>query len=76
MSSNNEFYDALMDGRWQPDINLREEETKSGTEFIAEYVQGELTVRRSSKWNVTDAESQLHDELRRGALEGEYYPIQ
>ncbi len=71
MTSNNDFYEALMDGRWRPDFELSE--SKDG--YVAKYVQGDTVVERTSKWSVTDAESQLHDELRRGALEGEYYPL-
>ena len=72
MPTQHDFYEALLEGRWQPEITLREEKN----EHVAQYKQGDLVVERRSKWSVTQAEGDLMEELRRGALEGDYYPIQ
>lgn len=71
--NNNDFYEALMDGRWQPMFSGHYDDKTD--EYVAQYVQGENVIERRSKWNYNDAENMLHDEIRRGALEGEYYPI-
>lgn len=71
MTTNIDFYDALMDGRWQPEIELFEDKNTFG----ARYVQGDKVVEKTSHFDFQDAQNQLHDELRRGTLEGEYYPL-
>lgn len=50
---------------------------KNSTEFYAKYNQGDGTVvERTSKWSVSQAEGDLMEELREGALRGDYFPLQ
>ena len=70
MNTNNDFYEALMDGRWQPEVMVKAEDDK----WVATYAQGETVVSRSSKWSEQEAIDNLRAELLRGTLEGEYFP--
>lgn len=72
MPTEHDFYSALLEGRWQPEIEL--EQIKDT--YVARYRQGETVVERSSPWSANQAEGDLMEEIRRGALEGEYFPIQ
>lgn len=70
MPTQNDYCEALLDGRWQPELKHSE---KNG-EYIVSYKQGETVVERTSKYSFIDAEDNLRAELMRGALEGEYFP--
>lgn len=76
MPTQHEFYESLLDGRWQPEIKHRVNSTKNETSYVASYVQGDQVVERSSVWSASQAEEDLMEELRRGTLEGDYYPVQ
>lgn len=77
MPTQHDFYEALLEGRWQPEISMGQKGDKNETLFYAEYNQGDGTVvERTSKWSVTQAEGDLMEELREGALRGDYFPLQ
>jgi hypothetical protein len=65
-----DFYEALREGRWKPEIKLSEDKN----EYVAKYTQGDLSVEKRSKWSVTQAEGDLMEELAQGTLEGKYFP--
>lgn len=70
MTTPNEFYEALLDGRWQPQIELKSENDK----YIASYTQGDKVVSRESEHSEFQAQTDLINEIKRGTLEGEYFP--
>jgi len=70
MPTQHDFYEALREGRWRPEITLSEDKG----EFVATYKQGEDTVSKRSKWSTSQAEGDLMEELYNGTLEGKYFP--
>lgn len=70
MTTPNELYEALIDGRWQPEIQLDEKNNK----YVASYKQGEKTISKESEYSAFQAQTDLINELKRGTLEGEYFP--
>ena len=70
MPTQHEYYEALREGRWRPEIDLRV--VKDG--FSATYTQGETKIEKISKWSPSQAEEDLMEELYNGTLEGKYFP--
>ena len=71
MPTEHDFYEAFIEGRWQPEVETKE--TPNG-EWVATYTQGEETLSASSKWNEQQALDNLSEKLRNGILEGKYFP--
>jgi hypothetical protein len=70
MPTQHDWYEALREGRWRPQIDITE--TKDGYE--ASYKQGETVVTKKSPWSANQAEGDLMEELFEGTLEGKYFP--
>jgi hypothetical protein len=70
MPTNNDIYEALREGRWRPEINVVE--TDKGYE--ATYVQGDQVIKKFSKWNAQQAETDVLEEIFDGVIEGKYFP--
>lgn len=74
MPTNGDYYDALLEGRWRPEIEVGVKGEPKKEEFYARYTQGETVVEETSPWNPAQAEENLMRTLREGVLEGKYYP--
>ena len=74
MPTQYDYYEALVEGRWQPEILHNKTEIKGETEFVASYKQGNKIIERKSPWSISQAEGDLLEELKRGTLEGDYFP--
>ena len=74
MPTNNDWYEALLEGRWRPEIEVGVAGETKNPYFYAKYMQGDKEVKRTSVHGPLQAEDDLMSEIRRGVLEGEYYP--
>jgi hypothetical protein len=74
MPTNHDWYEALNEGRWQPEIETGIGGEGNKSYFYARYKQGEEVVEVKSNFDPMDAENNLMQELRQGTLEGKYYP--
>lgn len=73
MPTEHDFYEALNDGRWQPELKYSEDDKG----YKVSYDQGDGTVvEKVSVWSISQAEGDLLEELREGVLEGKYFPVQ
>ena len=71
MPTQHDYYEALREGRWRPEIEIEGDEDKG---YKATYRQGHgevLTVESPYKWQV---EGDLMEKLSAGVLEGKYFP--
>jgi hypothetical protein len=70
MPTRHDFLDALMEGRWRPNVEV--ERSKDG--FTARYVQGDKVIEKSSPYSEFQAVQDVKREIREGVLKGMYYP--
>lgn len=71
MPTQHDYYDALREGRWRPEITVEGNETDG---YKATYKQNNdesLTVESPYRWQV---EADLMDKLYEGVLDGKYFP--
>jgi len=74
MATNGDWYEALVEGRWRPEIETGVGEEKGVNYFYARYKQGDEKVETRSIYGPLDAESDCMERIKEGTLEGKFYP--
>ncbi len=74
MPTNHDWHDALIEGRWRPEIETGVSGEAEKPHFYARYRQGDEVLETKSPYSPMQAEDDLMSQLRQGTLDGKYYP--
>lgn len=71
MLTQHDYYEALREGRWRPEIEIEGNETEG---YKAKYVQNKDNILEVTSPYRSQVEDDLMAKLYEGILDGKYYP--